>query len=798
MELSKGLAAFVAALSLCVSAWGGDSAVKATAVPLFESASVYVDYGELNPAKCEISFKKEGDAKWEKAYPPIDAKAERQFRGSVVNLPEESRFSLEAELFDEAGNSLGKASSEFQTWSSNPPIARTLELKSQGPLEIVDVHGSPDGWVKYLAAQGTVVDGGEKAEQAVLIKNSSYVIVEGLRVKGGKRHGFDVASSENVRLLNCEISGWSRAGIQIFEKDVHYFGAFYDEKRKLINNDAAVFINGSKGVVVERCYAHDPRGTANSWAFAHPAGPNAVFVKSEGSTVIRYNDFIGSDAHRWNDAIEGWGNGERDGGFNRDADVYGNMLAFGNDDAIELDGGQMNVRFFRNKAEGFLCGVSTAPNLRGPSYVFENLVVNLGDEEGVAGSVIKNGGGSTFSKGKTFFFNNTFHTDGNGISGVGFGEDKDRALFHGLSRNNILACSGSPVNDGALTPGNSFDYDMLCNKSKLGGRYVISLEGEEKHGIVAIPPFRNLPGGDFNLKDGGPGLSEGVEVPNFSPAGPDGKVHLGALPCGQASWLPARPLPVSCDKQQLNLTADMKTGTYSSESATVSVDPNSKFSSSFKVVKNEAFAWLDVKPSSGTLEAGKELSFTATVDVAKIPKPGLLRGLFMVRMENGLSIPVTVYAKAFSNSLRETIALDKFKIHGRFAVTEDKDAVSGKALTLSGGELSKPGDACIETEIDIPKDGNYYLLVRQRAPRLPLGEHDSLFLSVDGCAPQRIDLNGSLAWEWTQLNCAKLEGVRRVDMPFKAGRHLVKILPREEILFDALMVSSDPFSGKEQ
>ena len=70
-------------------------------------------------------------------------------------------------------------------------------------------------------------------------------------------------------------------------------------------------------------------------------------------------NFVGSDEHRWNDVIESSNNSAADGGFFRDSDISGNFLAFGNDDGVELEGGGMNVRFYRNKIEGTTCGIST-------------------------------------------------------------------------------------------------------------------------------------------------------------------------------------------------------------------------------------------------------------------------------------------------------------------------------------------------------------------------------------------------------------------------------------------------------
>jgi hypothetical protein len=97
------------------------------------------------------------------------------------------------------------------------------------------------------------------------------------------------------------------------------------------------------------------------------------------NTTIRYNDFIGGDVHRWNDVIECQGNGNPVGGLYRNAEVYGNTLALANDDGIELEGGEINTRFFGNRIENTLCGVSSGCCTRDPSYIFNNLVWRSGD-----------------------------------------------------------------------------------------------------------------------------------------------------------------------------------------------------------------------------------------------------------------------------------------------------------------------------------------------------------------------------------------------------------------------------------
>ena len=152
---------------------------------------------------------------------------------------------------------------------------------------------------------------------------------------------------------------------------------------------------GSAEVTVERCYIHDARGRSNSWYYSHPSGTEGIFVyRVAHSTVLRWNDIVGSDLHRWNDAIEGCDNFREGGGFNRDADIYGNFCIYANDDCIELDGGMQNVRCFQNRFESAISEVSIQGCMVSPVYVFDNLLAPCCDEFGWANPCIKT---STFN-----------------------------------------------------------------------------------------------------------------------------------------------------------------------------------------------------------------------------------------------------------------------------------------------------------------------------------------------------------------------------------------------------------------
>ena len=359
---------------------------------------------------------------------------------------------------------LNRSSEPGRVMSRLPRRLSLMRPTFAGHLTIRD-KGSPDGWIKYTARDGFVLKNDRTGPLLELYK-AKYVILEGLTLRGGLKEAVSITKCEHVRVVNCDIAGWGRIGTQRFDLD----GKYYTEQGRAINWDSAILVRRSTGTVVERCYIHDPVTTANPWYYSHPAGPQAVGIDKPSSTVIRYNDFIGSDLHRWNDAIEGAGNYHVDGGFNRDADIYGNLMCFANDDAVEIDGGQTNVRVFLNKFEGCLCGVSIQGCMSSPSYVFRNLLVNMGDENGVGGQTIKT---SSYANGKSavsFIFNNTC-----------YGDSSDLSLPHNLrivAKNNIFA-GRSAISGRTRSPQSECDYNLLPTGE----------EGDEEHGILGAPGF---------------------------------------------------------------------------------------------------------------------------------------------------------------------------------------------------------------------------------------------------------------------------------------------------------------------
>ena len=65
----------------------------------------------------------------------------------------------------------------------------------------------------------------------------------------------------------------------------------------------------------------------------------------------------------------------------------------------------------------------------------------------------------------------------------------------------------------------------------------------------------------------------------------------------------------------------------------------------FRIAQNRDFDWFEVLPASGKINPGENVTFTVKLDPARFAKQPLMRGAFLVRFADGLSCPVSVYAK---------------------------------------------------------------------------------------------------------------------------------------------------------
>ncbi|WP_339923418.1 right-handed parallel beta-helix repeat-containing protein [uncultured Cyclobacterium sp.] len=754
----------------------GDLEIK----PSFNNCSYYFYPEGVSEKEYIVDFRRKGTDTWHATFTTISDLPVGVWKGSIFGLEEDTEWQLRVRSSLDSSQIVFQE--DFRTWTSNPPIAKVIDLSKltldpKGGIVITD-KGQPYGWVKYTAPIGWVLKreyiDRDAQTAAILVKNAKYVILENVRIEGGYNHGIEVFESEYIRIINCDISGWGRLGKQVFtNKDFrgnNSLGRYLDSNGKVINYDAGVKITHSLGTVIERSYIHDPRLRANSWMFSHPTGPSAVYVwNSRGSNVIRYNDMIGSDEHRWNDVIESSENGSATGGFYRDSDIYGNYLAFGNDDSAELEGGGMNIRFYQNKVEGTLMGVSTGATILGPQFVFGNLITNLGDESGLTFNFFKNGHGNP-QGGRRYYLNNTLY-------------GRHTAPYHSyhnpiphrqisFMRNNIFSSANqSPVN---WAKWDDFDNDLFWieNDLQLSRELLLGYHGNglEINGMAGDPQMIDPIKGNYQLAASSIAVGKSVVLVNITL---DGE-NMGAFING-VNTLPFRPFALSAYPQELNFINPVQRTVME---VSLSLPASEKQAVKFDILKNKVSNWFQVSPSSGELNPGESIKLRIKLDKNKLYGRPLFRGAFIVRTPDGLSRPISLYAKGkFKENLKpsaapNTVYIETANLPGMaaFTKTADNSSVSkGKYIELN--EDSK--EISMEAEFIIKKPGKYFLLMRMAIKE---NRRSRKFqLTLDNNHEETFQYQPGYRWGSVDENDFRVMFLQEIGVELQAGKHQVSM-----------------------
>lgn len=698
---SYGEGAYNDIIPLAETAAAGGMLLRST----FENISVYVNktFTSTNPytvpgvsstlnipvdTSHTLEYKETSSSVWLPALDMMYDPVAKQFRGSIVNLKPNTSYDVRVNVQGEVKERT------ISTWTETDdlPIAETLYIEDMGytpgkPLTIAGIKGSPTGWIEIKSRDNTVVEVTEEFWQAVHIGASEYVILKDLTIRGGRNHAVDVVSSaSNIRIVNCDISAWGRLGTlylgprqqtddggrNIVDRRT---GWRLDANVRVIANNAGIHIGDANFIDVERNYMHDPVTKSTSWdAYGvrdfipgwnsiHSSGALGMFLRGGQGIVIRYNDFIGSDDRRWDDAIGTYQNSAVAGGIGTDSDVYGNWFAFMQDDSTELEGSGMNVRYYGNKVEGFYNGVSLASEQVGPAYLFNNTFTNAGDEWGVAIGGFKSGierNNWTRSRSMEFVINNTMHMPKGGSPGR-----PGDTFYKPYYRNNII--ESSEPNTANLVglrhdyvyPGVSYDNNLVYGSVNLN-----LAEGEPKNdnGYMGKANFTDSNGGNFTLAQGSLGIDDGVVVPNFTKGYNGLAPDVGALEYGGDNLIPFRPITLRSVSYQVYVPGNT-TVEYIVQVGDVAPG------TTYEIIKNSHSTWFDVVDSdgntSGALTKNGQLVLSVTGNQEDIPLDfqGFQypegKGGFIIKQSDGQSLPVTVFVKNQLEVPAGGIALDK-------------------------------------------------------------------------------------------------------------------------------------------
>ena len=777
-----------------------------TLVPTFESVSVYAGVsGALIPGATghtlDLAYRATGTSPWLPAIAPVPYVADNEFRGSVLLLQPNTGYDVQATL-KLNGTTIGSPQiTTVTTWSETLAYDATPHQQptsSATTLTISGVNGSPTAWAHYFPASGgSTIDVGSGSNYAVHVTNSSYVDLEGLIIKGGKVNAIYISNSHHIRIRNCDISGWSEAGTFGFnttaspEVKYAYFSNTPYTNSTLINLRAGIYVvnANSYAVVIERNLIHHPIGKSSTWAFGgggnHPAGPSGIILHATGGNhVIRHNDIVGGAGHYFNDVIESKENRQETGGPTRDSDISGNLLANANDDGIELDGGQKNIRFWHNWIEGHNSALSTAsPANKGSAYIFRNIFAGA-DERETTNKGLKLGG----SPGVAHFVNNTVFTRNCGFAG-GNSSGSTTKIF---TRNNIFA---GPVAGNAMlrfddtgspwTVLGDIDYDLV----PVNGINATDPASKEPHQVAGYPDFSNIEERSFLLAPGSPGIAAGIAVANITPAGlstPD----LGAVDSvSVASAWPLRPNTPNV----FPMRSVVRLRTNTSTNVAFQLDASTATGATWTGTAGET--WLSLSPAGGSTGSTPQI-LTCTVNASGLAV-GKHRTFVSVRTNTGAlrTALLEVEVEPATDSIF-TLEAEAGSISGGFTIVADASASGGSYAHADAG-----GSGTITQNFTVPSGGGIYFVharVRADGPSSAIQTQNSFNLRIDADPTDlRWDTAGlGTDWSWDTARVVPATVTADVTGPiaFTAGAHSIQVWKRESGLqLDTLVVSNSPF-----
>ena len=458
-------------------------AAQPSAISTFESIGIYwTPPSDPGAGGCPIQFRKAGDPSWREGLALWFDARNGECRGSLVQLEPGTKYEIK----------VGGAQFTASTWSNKFPIARTVKVSSNQPLNISD-GGTASGYVVYDGG-GVTIDGGDSN----ITIAAPYVIVRGFTLKGAKQDAIKLMpGAHDVVIEDNDISGWGR--FRYTNSKGWQIGMDMDAGvRAVCSKDWRM-----ERTIVQRNRIHHPRYGANSWSWGHPAGPQALtYSHCGGNHVIRYNEIYSEDGHYFNDGLGGEDNFSDIGFPNADSDIYGNKISHTWDDGIESEGGNRNVRIWGNYLDLTATGVASTVTHNGPLYVFRNVYARSRKmservpEADDRGPFAKAGRTDEWGGGRRYFFHNTSLGGPQG-AGQGISGNSGQPLTNSVSRNNLWLIwkSGWEAINEAGGSGNDFDYDLYNGK-------LSTYRGAEKHGIES--------------EKASAGIDRGVRIPNFN------------------------------------------------------------------------------------------------------------------------------------------------------------------------------------------------------------------------------------------------------------------------------------------
>ncbi len=535
-----------------------------------------------------------------------------QWRVSILGLQQDTLYEVRVTFNDSDGVSGTNPAGEIQTRSEvyplggfiidvNPGTAQdalnsampgdTIRLHdgNYGSLNLPDPGGSPDAYTAIAAYPGEhpIINAGT-ASAGITVRGSYWLVRDGLEVTGGiigiwvgpphaLKWGPDDHQPNYVVIEDCIL----RDPKTLSSTPAKWVGI-------LLGGTSTGYTTYVGNITIQRnkIYLVEP-GATNSGVCT---GPGIWMQNANGGHVFRDNDIIYTGTVAPNvhgmDGIVSSPNFTIDFTL-RDMDIYRNRIQGATDDAISLDGNSANVRVWENEISRANIGISVAPVIIGPAYIFHNVFRDPEIHWIGVNRWVKGGEDGT---GQVYFYHNTVVYDnllvgstfpnGSGKNSpanygysLGAGSGQQSRNVHSL--NNIIEVNGPVCVEKFAEPIMDYDliynpisnpsyrpYWIMWNDIKLGDSSHTNEQNlqtfrdrfaQELNGVAGQATFVDRAGGDFHLADGSLGVDQGVIIPGVNDENSPWPYQGGGPNMG-AFESASEPLP------SYTLTIEAKTG----------------------------------------------------------------------------------------------------------------------------------------------------------------------------------------------------------------------------------------------
>jgi hypothetical protein len=308
-------------------------------------------------------------------------------------------------------------------------------------------------------------------------------------------YGLHLSGSQHVVVRGFTIRNYGASLVRISEGAQHCVLL----ENTLHNGPAGIFMKSetTRDNAIWKNEIHEPGIEDISWNanYAYGYANQAIYCDKAG----RGNSFCHNRIHDHFDliSVESWKNPDKLA-YNRDCDILFNELWNAGDDAIEVDGGGVNMRVHGNSIRQCFSAISLAPVERGPVYVTRNTAsfLNLFFKLNVTGCT---------SHGPTYVYHNTGYCLLNGADGgTGISFPPTIPCSNKVFKNNIIITNEWSVRGGMK----GYELDGNCYfhvPGKPPRRYQWDKKihatladfqrgtGLEKHGLYADPNLQDIP-----------------------------------------------------------------------------------------------------------------------------------------------------------------------------------------------------------------------------------------------------------------------------------------------------------------